>query len=526
MTNTEAKQFIIELSNYEKQLVEDIFRISDCIINGEIPPIVNENFLDHIDNYQAVLRKCPEFWECLGIDGWNILNRISLIKDYGINYDLIPIRYDDGEIGCRVPTKINAKSRNLLKISHEAWKAINRVNGWPRLFQVEGEIIRLRFAEKKRSSIRYLTKHDIRHELINAATFYRKSANKNTLRKIYPDYPSFDICEEILAKPNPPLPALKRIVEAPFYTVEGKIIFEPGYSEESGCYYYEPDSLRSTGLRYPNPSAVNVAEAKRLLFDELLADFPFVSDAERAHALAILLHPFVREMIAGPTPNHSIEASTPGTGKTLLAQALMFIAAGRYVEGMTEAGTESEWSKRITAKLIQQPSFFLIDNVRNRLDSAALASVLTTEQWGDRILGKSKIVHVPVRCCFITTGNNPIFSTEIARRTVRIRLDAGIESPWLRDSNNFKHPNLINWIKENRGLLVWATLVLIENWIRKGKPAPRKLSAQLGMYEDWRRVMGGILEAADISGFLGNLNDFYESSDAEANILNEFVVGR
>jgi hypothetical protein len=105
MTDKEAKQFIIEQANYEKRLVEDIFRISDCIINGEIPPTIVENFLDHMDNYEAVLRKCPEFWEQLGIDGWNILNRISLIKDYGINCDLIPIQIDNSRGGTNLKTE-------------------------------------------------------------------------------------------------------------------------------------------------------------------------------------------------------------------------------------------------------------------------------------------------------------------------------------------------------------------------------------------------------------------------------------
>jgi len=56
------------------------------------------------------------------------------------------------------------------------------------------------------------------------------------------------------------------------------------------------------------------------LLDELLIDFPFADEASRANALALLLLPYVRPLIVGPTPLHLITAPTQGTGKDLLAQ--------------------------------------------------------------------------------------------------------------------------------------------------------------------------------------------------------------
>jgi len=42
--------------------------------------------------------------------------------------------------------------------------------------------------------------------------------------------------------------------------------------------------------------------ALALILDELLVDFPFVSKADMAHALALMLLGFVRDLIDGPTP--------------------------------------------------------------------------------------------------------------------------------------------------------------------------------------------------------------------------------
>ena len=78
------------------------------------------------------------------------------------------------------------------------------------------------------------------------------------------------------------------------------------------------------------PSDADVGLAKRLLLEELFGDFPFSGDADRAHALGALLCPFVREVIDSPLPLHVVDAPTPGTGKGLLAQAIVLISTVAY----------------------------------------------------------------------------------------------------------------------------------------------------------------------------------------------------
>ena len=162
----------------------------------------------------------------------------------------------------------------------------------------------------------------------------------------------------------------------------------------------------------------------------------------------------------------------------------------------------------------------MIDNVTNTLDSGELASALTALAWEDRILGKSETISLPVRCVWVTTANNPTMSTEIARRSIRIRLDPGVDRPWTLDG--FKHVDLRKWADEYRRELVWSALVLIQNWIAIGMTPPTM--KPLGSYEDWSKVIGGILEAADIPGFLANLHQFYEAADLEGAIWRTFVA--
>ena len=185
---------------------------------------------------------------------------------------------------------------------------------------------------------------------------------------------------------------------------------------------------------------------------------------------------------------------------------------------MTEGRNEDEWRKRITAKLRQMPPMVLIDNLSRRLDCPALAAVLTAPFWEDRILGVSEMARLPIRCTWIATGNNPEFSNEIARRLVRIRLDANVERPSQR--SGFRHPRLIAWVRANRARLVAACLTLCQAWIAAGRPKGGRV---VGSFESWSEVMGGVLEVAGIEGFLENIDETSEGSDVETAAWAAFI---
>ncbi|MDH5493786.1 MAG: hypothetical protein OEY14_17680, partial [Myxococcales bacterium] len=148
-----------------------------------------------------------------------------------------------------------------------------------------------------------------------------------------------------------------------------------------------------------------------------------------------------------------------------------------------------------------------------------LAAALTLTAWKDRLLGKTRMLAVPKQVVWIATGNNVRLSTELARRCVRVRIDARVDRPWLR--SGFKHPALIDWAMQHRAALVHGALTLIQNWLARGRP-PGK--GRLGSFESWAEVMGGILETAGIEGFLGNLGSLYDRADTEGAMWRELVV--
>ena len=318
------------------------------------------------------------------------------------------------------------------------------------------------------------------------------------------------VVQDMLVEPNSPLPRLTRIIEVPVFESDGRLVVAPGYQPASGIYY-DP----APGFLVPDipehPSRRDLITARRLLRDELLGNFPFVTEADRAHAIAMPLLPFARSLVTGPTPLHLIEKPTPGTGGTLLAQIAAVPALGRPAPTMTEGADDADWGKRITAKLLEGPAVILIDNVRRRLESAALAMALTATVYEDRLLGESRIVQIPVHATWIATGNNPVLSDEIARRSVRIRLDAEMERPWER--TGFRHPDLRAWATERRGDLVWACCVLVRGWLQADRPPNSEI---IGMFESWSNVIGGILNHAGVPGFLANRQAFLEEDVSES----------
>lgn len=413
---------------------------------------------------------------------------------------------------------INAGTLDLPLIAGEAWAALQEANAPPFLFRYGGLPGRIETGDDGGPMIRIITQDRLRHILARVADWYTLRRPKSEMIR-RPALPPIHVVRDMLARPDPPLPILTRIVEAPIFAADGTLQTVPGYHAASRTYYRP-----APGFTVPpvpeRPTRDDVIRARQLLIEDLLGDFPFTGEAERAHAVGLNLLPFVRELIDGATPLHLIEKPSPGTGASLCADVVTYPAIGRQSGSMTEGRDEDEWRKRLTAKLQAGTPMVLIDNLKRRLEAAAVSAAITAPVWEDRLLGHTEMVRVPVRCIWVATGNNPALSAEMTRRTIRIRLNAKVDRPWLRDG--FRHPDLRAWAAAHRGELVWAALTLGRAWLAAGWPEWHRQA--LGMFERWSRVIGGILQVAGVPGFLGNLEDFYEQSDAEGAAWREFVA--
>ncbi len=376
-----------------------------------------------------------------------------------------------------------------------------------RIFVRQGELVRIRRKEDGTPSIAPMNDAALKHLLGKHMNFVRIGF-KGPQHCAPPD----DIVQDILrGRGQWPFPPLDALVEFPVFRPDGSLLDTPGYDKATGLAY-----VPVPGLTIPpipaHPTDDDVVAAITLI-DEAIGEFPFQDKASEANAIALLLTPIIRQAINGHVPLALLDATRPGTGKSLLAELVALIATGRKAAMMGAPYDDDEWRKRIAATLSDGATIIVIDNVRSRLQSAALDLALTSHTVQERILGQSKNGVYAQRATWMATGNNIQLGGDMPRRCYWIRMDAHMDKPWRR--GGFTH-DLEAWVPAHRGELIAALLTLARAWYAAGKPTPVQPLPRIGGFQPWVDTIGGILAYADLRGFLGNTEELYEQADNDA----------
>jgi hypothetical protein len=362
----------------------------------------------------------------------------------------------------------------------------------------------------RRGRVVTLDRKGKRHQLGKVTVFHRPKG-EDAFQHVFAPY---DVVDDLFSSDLSDfcLP-LRGTVDTPFFAADGTLVMENGYHAGSQMYLDSGvDIDRVSGV----PTAEEVDAAKRLIVENLLADFPLdgltrpeimkALDGEPipavTHAVALTLLPFMREIIDGPTPGWVLSKPAPGTGASLLVKLLTTVASGVPAPESSLPSNKEEIPKTLTALLMNGPTHIVFDNVNHSMDSGELASAQTSRTYQARVLGKSQTVEVDVRSVFIFTANNASLAAELLRRSIFIPLDAKVEAPEKR--TGFMHEDVFKWVDQNRARLVHACLTLIQNWVAQGM---QRSAYNLASFEDWAKVTGGVLDAAGFAGFLEGQED-------------------
>jgi hypothetical protein len=423
-----------------------------------------------------------------------------------------PSLAEAGDLEDRLPVVV--AGRQLRDVSRDSLKALTEANDPPVLFVRSGGLARLQRDEEGRLVIAAVGVDELRNRLKNVATFVRPGDQGD--RDVDP--PETVVCD-LLAEPEFPFPSLAGVVEIPVLRPDGSVLITPGYDPATRLYYAPSDGLSIPCI--PDvPSSRDLERAVAIVL-EAIGDFPFVDDASRANAMALLLTPVVRPAIGGNVPLALIDAPQAGTGKSLLSEVVATIATGRSAAMLTAPRDDEEWRKRITAVLQTGATIVTVDNLEQALEAPSLAAVLTARRGSDRLLGRNDVtLDLPARQVWIATGNNIALRGDLARRCYWIRLDAQTARPWQRAE--FTHPDILGWVRDNRGQLVAGLLTMARAWYAAESP-PAEVP-RLGSFGEWAAVVGGILDFANIPAFLGNLPSLWEQADEETQQWEGFLT--
>jgi hypothetical protein len=220
------------------------------------------------------------------------------------------------------------------------------------------------------------------------------------------------------------------------------------------------------------------------------AHFGFERPVHRAAWLAALLTPLARFAFSGPTPLFLVDANVRGAGKGLLLDCISAVTTGQRFTVATCTDNEEELRKRITSLCLAGDRLVLFDNLEGKFGNATLDAALTATAWKDRILGGNRMAEAPLYMTWYATGNNVVIAADTARRVCHVRL----ESP--EERLEFRHPNLLAWVKADRGRLLSAALTVLRAYCAAGHP-DQDLPAW-GSFEAWSALVHSAVVWVDL----------------------------
>ncbi|MEX8520893.1 MAG: hypothetical protein AB3X44_20500 [Leptothrix sp. (in: b-proteobacteria)] len=131
--------------------------------------------------------------------------------------------------------------------------------------------------------------------------------------------------------------------------------------------------------------------------------------------------------------------------------------------------------------VITSQAFHCLDNVIGYFKSPALAAVLTSGRLVDRLLGSSRMIDASIRALFTLTANNASLDADLMRRTMRVRIDSGI-NPAARAFDFCP----INEALRDRLVIAEAACTIWCAYFNAG--APRIAADDAGGFTDWSNL--------------------------------------
>ena len=219
-----------------------------------------------------------------------------------------------------------------------------------------------------------------------------------------------------------------------------------------------------------------MAEILCLPFSKYQFDNP---NAGKALVLAAIFTALERPFLP-VAPMFVVRSSMPATGKGKIVRGLVRLAFDTGPVVLTWGGSSEEFEKRLTAILLQAPAALMIDNANGMQVQGDLLESMITEGRADiRPLGHSDIVKVR-NCSFMSlTGNNPIITGDMARRTIPIDIvPASVDPERLRYGFD-----PVAYIQQRRPVLLLAAFTAMRAFRLAGMPTQR-LPA-IGSFDAW-----------------------------------------
>lgn len=276
------------------------------------------------------------------------------------------------------------------------------------------------------------------------------------------------------------LPRLWAAINAPTVRPDGSVLQEPGHDPSTGILY-DPGEVEF-GAVAEKPTRL-AAELALAILRDAIKSFPFAEEVDRAVALSLILTALVRRSLPS-APLGAITAPIMGSGKTLLADVIAIIGSGVSAPVMVHPSNDDEARKLLLSILAEGECVVLIDNIERPLSGEWLCTVLTSETFQDRLLGRNVLAQVPTSTLFLATGNQLVLVGDLRTRALLCRIDPKCEHPEEREFA----VDLRDTVMKHRPRLVQAALTIIRAFVVSGT-APSDCVKPWGRFEHWSALV-------------------------------------
>lgn len=311
--------------------------------------------------------------------------------------------------------------------------------------------------------------------LSNVAIFQRYTPQKTLVQTD----PSDRLIQSLASATNYGwLPPLQGLAHQPHLRTDGSLVTTPGYDDETMLYgVFNTDKYQIAN----KPTKADAAAALGELMG-LLNEFSFITEADRAAALAAILTAAIRAALP-LAPMVHIRAPSSGSGKSYLSQLIAAFASAAMAQAQAFPSREEESEKVLLSSLLPAPAVLLFDNLTTDIQPfKMLCSMLTEPRITGRVLGASRTASVSTRVLVLSNGINVGPTADMARRVLTINLDPMSERPAEREY----HAHPVELVRGNRERFVSLALTVVRAWIVAGRPVTQ--CPPLGSFGVWREL--------------------------------------
>jgi hypothetical protein len=279
------------------------------------------------------------------------------------------------------------------------------------------------------------------------------------------------------------LPNVVVLVSCPVFAKlgEGTRLLGPGWHPVGG-------GLFVTGGE--SPPRVPLSEAVQVL-GVILNDFDFQSPGDRSRALASLIAPGLRfgSWLINPLPVDIGEADSSQSGKTYRQKVVAAIYRETPNVVVQRAGGVGGLDESLSQKLIDGRPFILFDNLRGRLDSPFLESILTAPgTMPARVPHRGEVQVDPRGFVFQITSNGVELTRDLANRASLIRIR---KRPAGYGFKIYPEGDLHAHVAANQPYILGCVFAVIAEWADKGQPRTADTRHD---FREWAQVLDWIVQ--------------------------------